>query len=566
MAISDWSTDPASNGAILFAENQSPSSVNNNARQMMADIAAAYQGTAPITSGFARTAAEILAGVTPTNYAIPSHVACGYFLPERYGNNTTPGTTDMATALDNAQLVAVAAGGGTILLTNTYKRTTSWSCSELVNIVGTGYAVGIEFGDVDGFLFDYVLGFGQPTLSNFFVNGSGTTRRAFYQAGTTDVGDEIYGLTLRNVLVTNFNVAAKFRSVRNLTIEHCWFQDVNSGIDLTGAAIHARIVGNDIVKASGNGTGNSYGVLLASHTFPVGGAFVPEGVVIDGNNLIYGFDVDVKATAANFVDLVDNDLQALVHCVEFDSVNEVFNIERNYLLASSATALAAIKGNGQGSVIPTKTNIRGNNLIASSTTSCIGVQINDSGNQNQNYVHIDDNRFSDFDTNDILLNNAGHCSVINNRCDSSDPTNSISVTAVLAGMVYIDRNQCAKAIAWDAAEAAAGEVVLGNNWINGTTRLVGSQQVPTVASVAAVTLPLGSKAHEHFIISGTTNITSIVATGWTGRTVTLVFQDVLTFTDGSNLKLAGNLVTSADDTITLFCDGTNWFETGRSVN
>jgi hypothetical protein len=40
----------------------------------------------------------------------------------------------------------------------------------------------------------------------------------------------------------------------------------------------------------------------------------------------------------------------------------------------------------------------------------------------------------------------------------------------------------------------------------------------------------------------------------------------LTFTDGNNLKIAGNFVTSADDTITLVCDGTNWFETCRSAN
>jgi hypothetical protein len=32
------------------------------------------------------------------------------------------------------------------------------------------------------------------------------------------------------------------------------------------------------------------------------------------------------------------------------------------------------------------------------------------------------------------------------------------------------------------------------------------------------------------------------------------------------LKLAGNLVATADDTITIVCDGTNWYEVGRAVN
>jgi hypothetical protein len=51
-----------------------------------------------------------------------------------------------------------------------------------------------------------------------------------------------------------------------------------------------------------------------------------------------------------------------------------------------------------------------------------------------------------------------------------------------------------------------------------------------------------------------------------GRLVTLVFDGVLTFTDGSNLILAGDFVTTANDVISLACDGTNWYEKGRSVN
>jgi hypothetical protein len=86
---------------------------------------------------------------------------------------------------------------------------------------------------------------------------------------------------------------------------------------------------------------------------------------------------------------------------------------------------------------------------------------------------------------------------------------------------------------------------------------------PSVASAATIALPHGE---EVISISGTTNITSITALGHTNRRVTLVFAGILTFTDGSNLKLAGNFVTTADDTITLVCDGTNWYEVARSVN
>lgn len=90
-----------------------------------------------------------------------------------------------------------------------------------------------------------------------------------------------------------------------------------------------------------------------------------------------------------------------------------------------------------------------------------------------------------------------------------------------------------------------------------------STAIPSVASAANIVLPRG---WELVNITGTTNITSITATNQTGRRVTLKFAGILTFTDGSNLKLNSNFVTSADDTITLVCDGTDWIEVSRSAN
>jgi hypothetical protein len=48
--------------------------------------------------------------------------------------------------------------------------------------------------------------------------------------------------------------------------------------------------------------------------------------------------------------------------------------------------------------------------------------------------------------------------------------------------------------------------------------------------------------------------------------VTFIFAGALTFTDGSNLHLAGNMVTTGDDTITLVADATDWYEVSRSAN
>jgi hypothetical protein len=87
--------------------------------------------------------------------------------------------------------------------------------------------------------------------------------------------------------------------------------------------------------------------------------------------------------------------------------------------------------------------------------------------------------------------------------------------------------------------------------------------LPSIASTDTINLIIGKAA---FIITGTTAITSIAATGFSGETVKLIFSGALTLTDGGNLKLAGNFVTTADDVITLVCDGTSWYEQSRSAN
>ena len=79
-----------------------------------------------------------------------------------------------------------------------------------------------------------------------------------------------------------------------------------------------------------------------------------------------------------------------------------------------------------------------------------------------------------------------------------------------------------------------------------------------IASAATIAV-----THPFHDVTGTVTITSITAQS-AGFVVTLQFDGVLTFTDGSNLKIGGNFTTAAESTITLVCDGTNWYELSRS--
>lgn len=110
-------------------------------------------------------------------------------------------------------------------------------------------------------------------------------------------------------------------------------------------------------------------------------------------------------------------------------------------------------------------------------------------------------------------------------------------------------------------QRSAGVMAISDGTNANTRYLMGGGAA--VASAAALPLPTGSVFH----VTGTTTITSITSTNFqSGVTITLIFDGILTVTDGGNLKLAGNFVTTADDTLTLAYDGTNWYEVCRSVN
>lgn len=125
-------------------------------------------------------------------------------------------------------------------------------------------------------------------------------------------------------------------------------------------------------------------------------------------------------------------------------------------------------------------------------------------------------------------------------------------------------------IGWSSSVAAAGDVGLARyaagvlkvtDGTSGIRSLHGGGA--SVASATALPLPTGRVFH----VTGTTTVTSITSTNFAaGAVITLIFDGILTFTDGSNLKLNGNFVTSTDDTITLVYDGTNWYEMCRSAN
>lgn len=88
-----------------------------------------------------------------------------------------------------------------------------------------------------------------------------------------------------------------------------------------------------------------------------------------------------------------------------------------------------------------------------------------------------------------------------------------------------------------------------------------------LASATSITPPA---EFDHIVVSGTTQIDTIsAATSYSGRVISLRFTNALTVKDGvGNLRLAGDFVATANDTIVLILpdDAGDWFEVSRSTN
>lgn len=85
-----------------------------------------------------------------------------------------------------------------------------------------------------------------------------------------------------------------------------------------------------------------------------------------------------------------------------------------------------------------------------------------------------------------------------------------------------------------------------------------------IASAATISIPvMGTIFH----VTGNTGITGMSGFGQKDQFITLIFDSTPTVTKGSNLKLGagGNLVATANSTLSGVWDGTNFYETGRSV-
>jgi len=160
---------------------------------------------------------------------------------------------------------------------------------------------------------------------------------------------------------------------------------------------------------------------------------------------------------------------------------------------------------------------------------------------------------------DAASNDANNITVSNNRCikvSNATMTTAIRVNGTgTTDEIHFHGNN---------TQGLTNDFVIGGTPTNLHCRFPEGLGT-SITAAATISIP---KDGTVFHVTGNTNITNGISVSAldNGRIVTLIFDGTPTVSDTGTSKLSAALVAAADTTLTLRCDGTNWYEVSRSVN
>lgn len=459
----------------------------------------------------------VVGGSTVRKTASELAIAFGAVYNVRLFGAVGDGVFDDTAAIQAAIAACAAAGGGIVLFPRgTYLISATLTVPSFVALYGVGGAYrSTEYGIDPGNVASTIK---HPAAAFTMLKNADATN------GNSSI--ELRGLRFDQTGETGDNPIILFDKVRRSIISDCYLKGAATtsryGLRHTNSSEHNAIVLSNLEGCGIHSDGAANRLLIRESEIAAGGIKLTGGF----DHMIMDCDLyndGVSGSFAPYPDIIT--LVSVTGCL----------VRGNQIAASLNHGILCGAGVTRSSIV--------SNQVKSSSRQTAGVW---SG------IALDSNVPASPTENNVIANNVcwdplGGAGTQAYGISVSSSSGSQTNGNVFAGNV-LTGNRIGPAV------QTAGLV---NIWRDN----VGSA-AQTVASAATIAVPGGA---EFVTVSGTTTITSVTA-GYAGQQVTLMFSGALTFTDGSNLKLAGNLVTTADDTITLVCDGTNWFEVCRSVN
>ena len=497
---------------------------------------------------YARTAAEIAAGVTPVNYAYPPGDV------RRYG-----GAPGASTAVNNAAIAAAILICGThpiYFCAGTWAYSNEpWFQSSNVHVYGDGIGKTIlqPVGWIDG------LRFADSTYPNAAVVLTHITVRNL----TIDGTNQTAGANDTNGNGVNFNGIdyidchdVECRSVANQSIVSTYYNVGGYGVQQS-----VKIVGNIIRMIAGANTcgigieGQSSfnmvannvitncqneGILIANY----GGSAVTNGRNVVIGNIVQG------PTSASTLGIILNDItfhnivegnfvdgfNISIGVYSFAGVGSVFDVlvAGNYCKDFTTNAVLVAPKSGDAS----NTHVTGNLAISTVASGSSRTLSLDKG------ASASANRIFSGNTGIFCLAGGGQRltgNVVTGPATSFDMSSAGAAGVIGQGNLYDGALLLNSDTIWDYLVGYGG----------------------TVASAATLTIP---QVGTFFQVTGTTNIVSIAASG-PATEITLQFAGILTVTNGSNIRLNGNFTTVAGSTLRIARLGptsNSWYETSRT--
>lgn len=497
---------------------------------------------------YARTAAEIAAGVVPTNFAYPVtpflHL-WRYMSAAQITSILGNGLTDTTSGFTAAVSVMTQMNGATLIIpTGNYSNNATVTLANFGKIIGMGTRRGAGTPPSTGKGTSINATFAGPIFK--VTNGVLTAVDVLIEGinfqgnqGTYGAGDGIdvvlsAGVTIRDCVVSNFgtyNISLTGAGAYNLFCEHVYSS-------LAGNA-NFFIDGSESGLTDCRSDGGQYSVYTTGNAsnFTINGGDHYEGATNTGLKL-QGTrtriqNALVRITVNNAVGIyIGNSEIGISNCESSGTGSTTGNLALDVPAGATAYRITGSRFGSQNAGadvcrLAEGGNFQGNIVECASPTGTGLELINPPNNPGV----IDGNTIYG-GTNSILHTSGnGRWKIGCNRLDSAVSPGTFLPMTVTAGFT------------------------LYGDYYDGSP--------PSVASVAALSLP--QTGATTFSITGVTGITSINASGFTGKTVVLVFTGILTVTNGANLKLTGNFTTAAGSALTLACDGTNFYEVGRKA-
>lgn len=560
-----------------------------------------------------QTEAEIAAGVTPTNYAHePGEVL-------RQGNNTTPGTTNVIThiqaAIDAASDIHAEvylrddnAIGAPLLIRSTTTQNLSLIGNGRVSTILRPNAADIKAAaqNINTLIFNQANN-GHLHIEKFrCLDAAVYTGKFMYalEGGGADAsGQAAFSMVVEDswFAFSSNNSGIFWGGFSNLMVRGCVFEGSKAGCFLLEGA------GNGDQQYIGNVMNACYDPFISAIT----DALTKANITVDTLHVyqhLRGAVIEIKnGIELTFTNITVEPDTSNVGDVGILKLTDCQNVTASNLTMKSRSGVPV----GACAIdIITTTGVTSTGIFSNITSDAtIGVRTQGAGSIDLTFnncdlsgcqhawQHLSGNtggtmRFVggcklNNSLKDGLLTSAGSptftviidssCEIINAGMDSTTTARNVNLST--SGDVLIDAR-----VGQNSGSAAATHYFRLEG--SGRVRWPLSQKVGTpptgvktgaqaltcifevgyggeIASASTITLP---DYGDSFIVTGTTNIDTIETANQEGRTIKLIFASILTVTDASNLLMAGNFVTSGQDTLSLVCNGTSWYETGRSVN